>query len=123
MLVFGSRLNLLAQAPLQTYTDHLVNAFQDWGWGTKNVTNTSPVHSGANSFGHSGGAWNALSFEHPDFDTSPYTDFSFWAIGSSGGGQIIQVYSQIGTNNNGATNAIPFTLTTSWQQFVIPLGD
>src|SRR6516162_6394473 len=94
------------QSPLQIYTDHLVNGFQDWGWGTKNVTNTSPVHSGANSFSHSGGAWNALSFEHPDFDTTPYTDFSFWAIGSSGGGQIIQVYSQIGTNNNGATNAI-----------------
>src|SRR5215467_12037124 len=121
MLVFGSRLNLLAQAPLQTYTDHLVNAFQDWGWGTRNVTNTSPVHSGSNSFGHSGGAWNALSFEHPDFDTSIYTNLSFWANGGSGG-QIIQVYAQYGTNNNAAATPVPFTLTTTWQQFVIPLS-
>src|SRR5262245_66625766 len=66
------------QAPLPIYTDHLVNGFQDWGWGTKNVTNTSPVHSGTNSFSHSGGAWNALSFEHPDFNATLYTNFGFW---------------------------------------------
>src|SRR5215467_16325218 len=90
LFLFGCVASLKAQSPLLIYTDHLVNAFQDWGWGTRNVTNTSPVHSGSNSFGHSGGAWNALSFEHPDFDTSPYTNFSFWANGGSGG-QIIQV--------------------------------
>src|SRR5437899_1474623 len=61
------------QPNLPVYTDHLVNGFQDWGWGTKNVTNTSPVHSGTNSFSHSGGAWNALSFEHPDFNATLYT--------------------------------------------------
>src|SRR3954462_3520610 len=114
--------NLSAQVPLAIYTDHLVNGFQDWGWGTRNVTNTSPVHSGANSFSHSGGAFNALSFEHADFDVTPYTNFSFWGNGSASAGQKIQVYAQIGTNNNAAvppTNS--YLLTSTWQQFVIPL--
>src|SRR5438874_2489482 len=56
------------QVPLQIYTDHLVNGFQDWSWGTRDVTNTTVVHSGSYSFSHGGGAYNALSFEHSDFD-------------------------------------------------------
>src|SRR6266576_4347033 len=75
-----------AQVPLQIYTDHLVNGFQDWSWGTRNVTNTSPVHSGVNSASLSGTAWNvALSLNHSGFDTSPYSSLNFWANGGSGG--------------------------------------
>src|SRR4051812_35866784 len=111
-----------AQAPLQIYTDHLVNAFQDWSWGGDNITNTSPVHAGTCSARHAGGAYNGLSFEHPDFNATLYTNLSFWALGSGSGGQIIQVYAQTGTNNNSAATPIPFTLTTTWQQFVIPLS-
>ncbi len=63
-----------AQASLPIYTDHLVNGFQDWSWGTRNLANTSPVHSGVNSASLSGTAWYvALSLNHSGFDTSPYS--------------------------------------------------
>src|SRR5690242_2047555 len=94
----------LAQPVLQIYTDHLVNGFQDWSWpqGGDNVTNTTPVHSGSNSFEHKGGAWNAITLQHPDFDTTLYTNFSFWANGGASAGQIISVFAQIGTNETAA---------------------
>ena len=47
-----------AQANLPLYTDHLVNGFQDWSWGTRNLANTSPVHSGSSSVSLSDTAWN-----------------------------------------------------------------
>src|SRR6266581_7776971 len=122
LLIAISSASVCAQAPLAIYTDHLVNGFQDWSWGTRNVTNTSPIHSGTASFSHSGGAWNALSFHHADFNATPYTNFSFWANGGASGGQVIQVYAQIGTDNNSAASPVTFTLTSTWQQFVIPLS-
>lgn len=110
----------LAQSPLSIYTDHLVNGFQDWSWGGDNLTNSTPVHSGSCSAKHNGGQYNALSFEHPDFDATLYSNFSFWANGGSGG-QIVQVFAQYGTNANAAATPVSFNLTATWQQFVIPL--
>jgi len=46
---FGVVLSAIAQTPLQIYTDNLVNGFQDWSWATRNMANTSPVHSGSAS--------------------------------------------------------------------------
>jgi alpha-N-arabinofuranosidase len=112
---------LAAQSPLSIYTDHLVNGFQDWGWGTKNVTNTTPVHSGTASFSHSGGAWNALSFEHSDFNATLYTGLSFWANGGVGGGQIVNVTAAFGTTDPAALPVVIQLPTNTWQQFVIPL--
>src|SRR6266702_3766671 len=91
-----------AQASLLLYTDHLVNGFQDWSWGTRNLGNTSTVHSGANSASLSRTAWNvALSLNHSGFDTTPYANLSFWANGGAGGGQILHVY----VHANGADSA------------------
>src|SRR5882672_3464319 len=91
-----------AQANLPLYTDHLVNGFQDWSWGARNLANTSPVHSGASSASLSGTAWNvALSLNHSGFDTTPYLNLSFWANGGAGGGQILHVY----VHANGADSA------------------
>jgi alpha-L-arabinofuranosidase len=110
-----------AQAPLPLYTDHLVNAFQNWSWGTLNLANTSPVHTGADSISLSGTAWNvALSLEHPDFDTSPYASLVFWANGGPGGGQVLQAYAQVGTNSLPAVQL--GALSTTWQAFIVPLS-
>src|ERR1700692_2046526 len=76
-----------AQAPLPIYTDQLVNAFQDWGWGTRVWNNASPVYSGASSVGVSGTAWNvALGLHHGGLNTATYASLSFWAHGGSSGG-------------------------------------
>src|SRR5437899_9844241 len=85
-----------AQAPLLVYTDHLVNGFQDWSWGTRNLANTSPVHSGSASVSLSGTAWNvALSLNHSGFDSSPYASVTFWANGGAGGGPLLHVSAHV----------------------------
>ena len=66
-----------AQANLPIYTDNLVNGFQDWSWGTRNLANTSPTYTGSQSISVSDVAWEALSFENSDFNTTPYTNLTF----------------------------------------------
>src|SRR5690242_6490764 len=74
---------LLGQANLPIYTDHLVNGFQDWGWGTRNFATPSPVHSGSNSISLSTPQSGGISFHQNDFDTSVYTNLTFWAHGGN----------------------------------------
>ena len=110
------------QAPLPIYTDRLVNGFQDWSWGTRNLSNPSPAHSGAASISLNGTAWNvALSVQHPDFNTSVYSNLVFWAHGGSGGGQVLQAQAQVGSGTGPAVRlaALP---ANAWQRYVIPLS-
>src|ERR1051326_2618132 len=84
--------SLRAQSLLLIYTDHLVNSFADWSWGTRNLANTSPVHSGSNSVSVSAAVWQAFSVWHDDLNAASYANLTFWANGGSSGGQILQVY-------------------------------
>ncbi|MFZ1072966.1 MAG: alpha-L-arabinofuranosidase [Verrucomicrobiia bacterium] len=114
--------NAEAQASLPVYTDNLVNGFQDWSWASHNLANTSPTHTGSRSISVSDVAWTALSFEHPDFNTTPYTNLIFWAHGGTSGGQQVEVYVQYGSGS-GPTYVLPTVLpANSWQQFAIPLS-
>lgn len=111
-----------AQFPLPVYTDSLTNGFEDWGWdSTRNLANTSPVHSGNQSIGITASVWGALSFHHAAFDSGPYEALSFWAHGGSGGGQRLQVIVEY-ANTNGPTYVLPAALTANaWQALNIPL--
>ena len=94
---FYADINVKAQANLAIYTDNLVNGFQDWGWGgTRNFSNTSPTHSGNDSISAALTAGGALSFQHSDFNVTPYASLAFWAHGGTSGGQRLQVYVQYG---------------------------
>jgi len=109
------------QAPLPLYTDHLVNGFQDWSWAQRNLENSAPVHSGSNSISVSATAWQALSFEHPDFDATLYASLVFWAHGGAHGGQVLQVTVQHGSSN-GPGYELPALAANTWKECVIPLG-
>src|ERR1035441_7439855 len=92
-----------AQAPLTVYADHLVNAFQDWGWAPHDYANTLPVHSGTNSVAvtiTAGG--QGLQIYHSDLNSSLYTGISLWLHGGTIGGQKLQVYGllHLGPVNN-----------------------
>ena len=110
-----------AQTSLPLYTDHLVNGFQDWSWGTHNFANSSPVHSGAYSISASLAAWQAISLYHPDFNTALYTNLSFWANGGAAGGQRLQVVALFG-NTNGPAYPVPALPANAWQEVVVPLS-
>ncbi len=125
LFVFLSTLEtVLGQANLPIYTDRLVNGFQDWSWATRNMANTTPVHGGTASISVTSAAFTALSFQHPDFNTSPYSNISFWAHGGTGGGQRLQVYVQYGpSGTSGSTVVLPTTLTAgTWTQYTISLS-
>src|SRR5689334_17962071 len=87
LLVFGLAPRVQAQSPLLIYTDHLANGFQDWSWAARNLSNTAPVHTGADSISVNASAWQALSFWHQDLNAPAYTNLTFWANGGTAGGQ------------------------------------
>ena len=113
---------LTARADQIIYNDALQNGWADWSWGTRNLANTSPVHAGTYSISANENAWEALSFFHADFDTSSYTNLTFWINGGSLGGQVLQVQaqlSQVTTSYTYPISALPSGNT--WRQIIIPL--
>lgn len=111
-----------AQANLAVYTDNLVNGFQDWGWGTRNFSNPSPTHLGSTcSISATPSSNPGISFHQNDFNTSPYASLSFWANGGTNGGQVLQVYVELGSMDQPAYTCSALSATT-WTHFVIPLS-
>ena len=110
-----------AQTSLPIYTDKFVNGFDDWSWAAHNSSNSAPVHAGIYSISVTGNYWEGISFHHADFSSTPYTSFTFWVNGGSGG-QRLRVYAEL-SGVPQANYDIPATLATNtWQQFVIPLS-
>lgn len=109
------------QMPLQIYTDHLVNGFQDWSWAPRSLSASSPVHSGSDSISVNASAWQALSFWHQDLPAAAYSNLTFWANGGASGGQALQLYLQYGTNS-GPTVALAKLPANSWQFYQVSLA-
>ncbi len=129
-LLLASSQSLLAQASLPVYTDNLVNGFQDLSWIPRNLANTNPVHSGTYSISATANDndWEGLSFEEPiynsyqgGFNTTPYTNFVFWANGGATGGQVLAVFAQYGANS-GPYSYLSALPANSWRQYTIALS-
>jgi alpha-N-arabinofuranosidase len=112
-----------AQTNLSIYSDQLNNSFQNWSWGSNNFSSTALVHSGTYAISYNDVAWDAISFEHADFNPAPYTNLNFWINGGAGGGQILQIYVQYNhQNSSGAAYQLPVLAANSWRQFFIPFS-
>ena len=110
----------VAQANLPIYTDNLVNGFQNWSWATVNLKTLSPApHSGVYSISVTDGGYQALAFNRPAFNTTPYTGLNFWINGGTGG-QHVQVWGLLDGANQVAY-PLP-TLSAGWQSITIPLS-
>ena len=112
-------------ASLIVYSNALVSGFQSWGAATVNFTNTAPVHGGNRSISvtcTSGSA--SLSLHNPaGFDSSPYTNVSYWLNGGSVGGQTLKVTCRLTTGGSLPTYILPAPLVANtWQQILIPLA-
>jgi len=105
------------------YTDSLQNGWLDWGWATHNYANTSPVHSGADSVSVTVGSagWEALYIAHAAFNSSSYSDLTFWINGGSSGGQLLMVVGHSGGAKQTSTN-LPALFANTWQQITVPLS-
>src|SRR5580765_3874574 len=87
------RWNANAQANLPIYTDHIVNGFQDWSWAPRNFGGTSFLHAGTNSLAVMPANFgDGISFHQNAFNTTIYSNLTFWANGGTNGGQTLDVY-------------------------------
>jgi alpha-N-arabinofuranosidase len=110
-----------AQTDQSVYTDALINGWQNWSWATVNLSNTTPVQSGADSISVSAGPYQALYLHQTAFDSTPYTALVFWINGGPTGGQLLQVQATL----NGASQTVvtlPTLAASTWQQVTIPLS-
>jgi len=107
---------------LPLYTDNLVNGFQFWGWATVNLATNSPTHSGVYAMSVQDAGNQAVHLEHPNFNTAPYTSFSFWANGGSTGGQHLQVDGLLNEVNQTPYHIPAALAANTWQQITVPLS-
>jgi len=106
-LLAALALQLTARADQIIYDDALQNGWQDWSYSTtRNFNNTGTyVHSVAASISATiTGGWGALSLWHSAFDSSVYTNLTFWINGGASGGQQLQIYAELATGAKPAIN-------------------
>ena len=114
---------VFSQTDQTIYTDSRQNSWQDWGWATTiNYANTSPVHSGSDSIRVTlGNPWEAIYIAHTAFDSTPYTNLTFWINGGPSGGQQLLVQGHAGGNYQTSVNLAPLAANT-WQKISISLA-
>jgi hypothetical protein len=123
-LLAALALQLTARADQIIYDDALENGWQDWSWSTtRNFNNTGTyVHSGAASISATiTNAWGALSLWHSAFDSSVYTNLTFWINGGASGGQQLQIYAELTSGAQPAIN-LPTLAANTWQQIRFSLS-
>ncbi|MDB6108347.1 MAG: Alpha-L-arabinofuranosidase-like protein [Pedosphaera sp.] len=111
-----------SQGNLQVYGDKLVNGWQDWGWAPgRNLAYPTNPAVGANCIQFSTVTYEAVSFHHTPFDTSAYTNLTFW-IKSGGGTPSVHILMNV--ENPGETQVAnyPLNISTSWQKVTLPLS-
>jgi hypothetical protein len=116
-------LRVSAQTTQVIYDDALENGWTSWGWATTiNFANTSPVHSGSDSISVTcGSGYQALYLHATAFDSTPYTNLTFWINGGSSGGQPLQVQGTLGGTSQVAVVLAPLTANT-WTQINVSLS-
>src|SRR5262245_56154955 len=122
LLAFVSRTG--AQSNQTIFDDSLQNNWQNWGWATLNYTNTTPVHLGSKSIAVTiaDGSGQAIYIAHPAFDSTPYTNITFWINGGTNGGQKLLIQGHAGSAAQLATNLPPLP-TNTWVQMSFSLAD
>ncbi len=113
--------SVLGQADELIYSDSLLNGWQDYGWAVRNYANASPVHSGSSSISVTADSYQALYLHHSAFDTSTYSNLTFWINGGAAGGQKFQVHAL--TNGQAISGvSLPPMPANSWQQISLSLA-
>lgn len=120
-LLLGTVFQSDAQGSLDIYADSLLNGFEDWSYAPHGVTNTSPVHSGTYSISVNADFWQAISFHHADFNSTPYKSFAFWVNGGEGG-QSLALYAYLDDVYQQYYQVPGVLPANTWQQIVVPLS-
>jgi hypothetical protein len=114
-----------AQTNAVIYSSSLQNNWQNWSWATVNTSSTSPVLTGySDSISVSCSAYSALYLEHADFDSTLFTNLTFWLNGGSTGGQTLTIEATLAGMASGSNVVIgPLASGSTWHQFTVSLAD
>jgi len=122
-LLLSGLSSLQAQTDQAIYADALASPWQDWSWSaTRDFNSTAVIHGGSKAISATITAGNGgLSLYHGNFDSSPYTNLTFWIHGGAAGGQRLQVYAELS-----GVGQPPVSLATlaanTWQQITLSLA-
>jgi hypothetical protein len=122
LMIFLAAGGVLKGQSQSLFSDTLDNGWEDWGWATLNYANSAPVHAGSKSISVTiAAAWQAIYWHHASFDTTGYTNLTFWINGGATGGQKLQVQALL---NGAAQTAVALNNapTNSWVQISVPLA-
>jgi hypothetical protein len=113
-----------AQTNQTIYSSSLQNGWNDWSWASVNFSCTSPVLAGYSaSISVSCTSYTALYLEHADFDSTLFSNLTFWLNGGPSGGQVLTVESTVEGNGQSSTVVIgPLAPSNTWQQFTVSLA-
>ena len=123
LLFLGSALTSSLAQDQAIYTDSLQNGWADWKWSaTCDFNNATPVHGGTKSVAVTiTAAWGAFSLWHGNFDSSPYSDITFWIHGGTSGGQQLKIYGELNGVGQPAVD-LPLPVAGTWQQVTVSLA-
>jgi len=94
-----------AIADMPIYSDSLVNSWENWSWSAVDFASTSFVHTGTSSAQITyTGAWQGFFLHHNPFDTSLYTNLTFWIHGGGTNGRNIIVQALLNDASQPAVN-------------------
>ncbi len=111
-----------AQGDLVIYDDALAADWFNYPLGQTNYQNASPTHTGRNSISVRAGVGEGIALAHANFDTSLYSDLSFWIHGGTEGGQILMVMAILMFQPQTPV-ALDALTPEEWQPITIPLVD
>jgi hypothetical protein len=122
MSVVGFVGSICAQTDQLIYSNSLNNGWQNWSWATVDLNNSSPVHSAPCSISVTSAAYQALYLSHPPFDTSGYTNLTFWIRGDPVGGQKLQAQAVLDGVAQPIVALPTLSSTNAWQQVTLSLA-
>lgn len=84
---------------LPVYGDALESGFQDWGWATRDLANTSPVHSGTHSIRFVPSQWQGLYFaRNTPLAVQDFEGLRLFVHGGGSGTQQVRVFLGLGND-------------------------
>jgi hypothetical protein len=125
---FSAGLSKVHAQSQAVYTDSLQNSWQNWSWGSVlDFNNATVYHSGTKAISvtitnnYVTNTWGAIYLHHSAFDSSSYSNLTFWIHGGTSGGQQLQVAAQLNGSPQTSVALAPLVANT-WQQIVLPLS-
>jgi alpha-N-arabinofuranosidase len=117
-----------AQSDQVIYSDSLGTGWADWSWCSRDFNSADFAHGGTRSVKVTYTAgWQGLYLRHANFDSSAYTDLTFWINGGTSNNRNVTVAAQINDTTQAAVSLNTYIAGGSvaagtWRKVTIPLS-